>query len=146
MTQLTEHFSLDEFTASNTADAHGWDNSPTPVHLEHLRDLAEFMEKVRALFNRAVVMSSVYRNPRVNKAVGGVPTSDHAQGYAGDFHVAGWSDYAVAQKIAASDLEFDQLIYEKGRCVHVSIAPRMRRQVLSQPGGPGSPVHQGINE
>jgi zinc D-Ala-D-Ala carboxypeptidase len=41
-------------------------------------------------------------------------------------------------------LKFDQLIYEKSRCVHISFDPRLRRQVLRQPGGPGSTVYNGL--
>ena len=50
----------------------------------------------------------------------------------------------AAKRIRDSALKFDQLIFEKNRCVHLSVDPRMRRQVLRQPGGPGSPVHQGL--
>jgi len=39
-------------------------------------------------------------------------------------------------------LAVDQLIYEKNRCVHLSVIRSLRRQVLRQPG-PGSPVHKG---
>lgn len=144
MTKLSEHFSLDEFTASDTAERHGIPNTPTPAHLANLKKTAAGMEGVRALFNRSVVVSSGYRNPQVNAKVGGVPNSAHALGFATDFHVAGYSDLQAARIIAASGLKWDQLIYEKGRCVHISFDPRMRQQVLSQPGGPGSKVLQGI--
>lgn len=150
--QLTPHFTLAEFTASNTASAYGIDNEPTPEHLKNIQTCAEGLEQVRTLFvNRALVISSGYRNPQVNHLVGGVPTSAHALGFAADFHIAGWSDYDVARLIAASSLIFDQLIYEKGRCVHISFDSREdsggpRRQVLSQPGGPGSKVLPGIQK
>lgn len=53
--------------------------------------------------------------------------------------VAGVSDLA-----AASGLKWDQLIHEKNRAVHLGFAPRMRGMVLRQPGGPGGPVHKGL--
>ncbi len=143
--QLTEHFALDEFTASETAHELGIDNVPTDEHLGHLRTLAAAMEDVRALFGRAIVITSGYRNPELNDAVGGVPDSAHALGYACDFHVAGQTDIQAAQTIAASALKWDQLIWEKGRCVHYSIDPKLRQDIMSQPGGPGSPVHRGIS-
>jgi zinc D-Ala-D-Ala carboxypeptidase len=143
--QLTEHFALEEFTVSETAHELGLDNTPDAEHLEHLKLLAAAMEEVRALFGRAIVVTSAYRSPDVNAAVHGVPGGDHPLGYACDFHVAGLSDLEVAKTIQASDLKWDQLIWEKGRCVHFSINPRMRQQVLSQPGGPGSPTHPGIS-
>lgn len=142
--QLTPHFTLEEFTLSSTALAHGIDNTPLPVHLEHLKILAERMEEVRALFNQVIEITSGYRNPQVNALVGGVPNSAHALGFAADFHVHGFTDLEAAKRIRDSALTFDQLILEKNRCVHLSVDPQARRQVLRQPGGPGSPVHPGL--
>ena len=142
--QLTEHFALEEFTLSSTALALGIENEPLPEHLVNLQILAEKMEAVRALFNKVIEITSGYRNPQVNKAVGGVPNSAHALGHAADFHVHGLDDLSAAKVIRDSGLKFDQLIFEKNRCVHLSVDPRMRQQVLRQPGGPGSPVHKGL--
>jgi putative chitinase len=142
--QLTPHFSLAEFTLSSTALALGIKNTPTPAHLANLRRLAQRMEEVRALFDKLIEITSGYRNPQVNAAVGGVPDSAHALGLAADFHVHGMADLDAAKRIRDSALPFDQLIYEKNRCVHLSVDPQLRRQVLRQPGGPGSPVHKGL--
>lgn len=143
--QLSPHFSLEEFTTSTKAISMGVKNEPTPAHLENLKHLADRMEAVRALFNRPIEITSGYRNPVVNAAVGGVETSAHAKGHAADFHVDGLSDLEVARKIRDSGLKFDQLILEKNRCVHISFDPGlMRQQVLRQPGGPGSKCYRGL--
>ena len=142
--KLTEHFTLEEFTLSSTALALKIDNKPEPEHLKNLKKLAEVMEKVRSLFNKPIEITSGYRNPKVNKAVGGVPNSAHALGFAADFHVHGLTDLEAAKKIRDSKLTFDQLIFEKNRCVHLAIGPGKRRQVLRQPGGPGSKVFVGL--
>lgn len=142
--QLSPHFWLDEFVVSETADLRSIDNSPTSLHLQHLRILAMAMEQVRALFNTVVHVTSGYRSKELNRAVGGVVTSAHALGWACDFHVAGLSDFNVARAISRSTLVWDQLIWEPGRCVHFSVDPRARRDVLTQPGGPGTAVHVGI--
>jgi len=144
MTQLSEHFMLEEFTLSSTALALGIQNIPTPEHMQNLQDLANRMEEVRKLFNKPIVIASGYRNPELNAAVDGVPDSAHALGHAADFHVHGLDDLAAAKITRDSTLAFDQLIYEKNRCVHISFHPKMRRQVLRQPGGPKSPVHVGL--
>lgn len=144
MPLLTEHFALEEFTLSSTALALGIENTPTPLHLQHLQKVAENMERVRALFNKVIEITSGYRNPQINAAVGGSPTSAHALGWAADFHVHGVADLAAAKVIRDSGIRFDQLIYEKNRCVHLSFDPRLRQQVLRQPGGPNSPVHRGL--
>jgi putative chitinase len=142
--QLTEHFSLEEFTHSSTAIAIGDPNTPEPEHLENLKNVARHMEEVRALFDALIEITSGYRNPKVNAAVGGVPNSAHALGHAADFHVHGRSDLDAAKRIRDSNLKWDQLIYEKNRCVHISFDPQLRQQVLRQPGGPGSKVFQGL--
>lgn len=142
--KLSAHFSLEEFTISSKALSMGVKNTPTPPHLENLKRLAERMEAVRALFNRPIEITSAYRNPQVNAAVGGVPTSAHALGHAADFHVDGMTDLEASKRIRDSGLKFDQLIYEKSRCVHISFDPRLRGQVLRQPGGPGSAVYNGL--
>jgi zinc D-Ala-D-Ala carboxypeptidase len=142
--QLTPHFLLEEFTLSSTALALGIVNEPTPEHMVNLQNLADQMEKVRALFDRTIEITSGYRNPEVNKAVGGVPNSAHALGHAADFHVHGLADLDAAKVIRNSGLKFDQLIYEKNRCVHLSVDPQLRQQVLRQPGGPNSKVSKGL--
>jgi len=142
--QLTEHFLLAEFTRSSAALAHGIENKPTTAHMANIKHLAERMEAVRALFDAVIEITSGYRNPQVNALVGGVANSAHALGHAADFHVHGLHDLEAAKKIRDSGLKFDQLIYEKNRCVHISFDARMRQQVLRQPGGPGSPVHKGL--
>jgi putative chitinase len=142
--KLSAHFSLEEFTISSKALSMGVKNQPTPPHLENLKRLAARMEDVRALFNAPIEITSAYRNPQVNAAVGGVPTSAHALGHAADFHVDGLSDLEAAKRIRDSGLKFDQLIHEKNRCVHISFDPRLRGDVLRQPGGAGSPVYKGL--
>jgi len=144
--RLSPHFTLAEFTSSDTADRLKIANAPTKAHLSNLQRLAAALEKVRtALGSRPITVTSAYRNPAVNAAVGGVKTSDHAQGHAADIVVEGLSPYETAKRIRDSGIKFDQLILESSRgVVHISFAPRMRQQVLTQAGGPGSPVQQGL--
>jgi putative chitinase len=61
--------------------------------------------------------------------VGGVPNSAHAIGLAADFEVAGLSPAAVARRLQASTLVFDQLILEtSGR----SATSRSRRRCAAR--------------
>lgn len=141
---LSTHFTLEELIVSAAAIDLGNANAPTTPHMTNLYRLADRLEEVRALFGRPIQITSGYRNPVVNAAVGGVPDSAHAQGLAADFHVVGLDDLAAAEVIRDSGLKFDQLILERGRCIHLSFDPRLRRQVLRQPGGPGSPCYPGL--
>ncbi len=135
MTRLSPNFTLAEATASETARRIGNDNQPTDAHLVNLRTTAGHMEVARRILgNRAITVTSWYRNPVVNRAVGGVPTSHHALGLAVDFRVADMTGLEAARVLAASDLQFDQLIwYRPSGIVHLGFHPRMRRQVRTNP-------------
>ena len=90
-------------------------------------------------------ITSAYRNPAINRIVGGTATSAHPKGYAADIRVAGLSPVAVARTLAASGLKFDQLILETSRAVvHVSFDPRLRGEVKTQAGGPGTAIVDGL--
>ena len=148
MGDLTLNFSLDEFLVTET----GLDNTPTALHLHRLKTVtAPGMQIIRNWVGRAIVATSAYRNPKVNRAVGGTPTSAHPQGWAVDSRAAGLSLLEYARFIAGLMRpgqplhgKVDQLIYEVGRTVHVSFDPRARGQILTQRGGPGTPMTKGL--
>lgn len=111
MTQLTEHFTLEELTVSPTAKKLGIPNTPTAEHIANMKYCCEkILEPVRAKFGPVTVNSS-YRAPLVNKAVGGSKTSQHVNGQAIDFEVNGVDNKTVADWVA-DNLEFDQVILE----------------------------------
>lgn len=153
MGDLTKNFSLAEFLVSETADAHGIANAPAAAHLKRLRDVtAPSLQIVRDLVGASVTITSAYRNPQVNALVSKNPKSDHPQAWAVDCNAAGMSLLGFARFIRDRMGEgqplhgmIDQLIYEKGRTVHISFAPGRRGHILSQPGPPGSQVFAGIN-
>lgn len=146
--RLTPHFRLEEFTHSDTAIAAGIPNRPTDEALRNLFALATFLEQVRRLLhNSAITVHSGYRNAEVNKLVGGTRYSAHTLGYAADISVQGMSSFRVAVELASSRLTFDQLIHEPSRdIVHLSIDPRLRRDILTQHGGPGTQLVRGIGK
>lgn len=129
-TWLSPNFALEELTATQQRRL---DNRPPPEVLGNLRQTAERMEQVRRLLgDRVITVSSGYRSPAVNKAVGGGRTSAHLQGRAVDFCCHGFGDpRAVCEAIARSGLVFDQLI-EEASWVHISFDPRSRREVLTK--------------
>ena len=129
---LSEHFSLDEFTASQEATRHGINNKPSEKVVENLRMLATLLEQVRTLLGGgAIRISSGYRSLALNRHIGSNDTSAHVRGYAADFTCPAFgTPIEVAKKIAESNLKFDQLIYE-GTWVHISCDPQNRRQLLT---------------
>jgi hypothetical protein len=129
---LSEHFSLDEFTASQEATRHSINNTPSEKVVENLRMLAALLEQVRELLGgHSIRISSGYRSLMLNRHIGSSDTSAHIRGWAADFTCPSFgSPIAVAKKIAESNLKFDQLIYE-GTWVHISCDPQNRRQLLT---------------
>jgi zinc D-Ala-D-Ala carboxypeptidase len=133
--QLSEHFTLEEFIASDTARARGISNHPSPEMLERLKRTAAQMEKIRTILgNKPIQVTSGYRGPELNAAVGGVSNSHHAQAHAVDFHCPAFgSPYDVCKAIEAKqkEVKYDQLIHEQRSWVHVSFAPNPRGQALT---------------
>lgn len=130
--KLTEHFTLDELIFSEFAARRGIDNQPSGAVLESLRMLANGLERVRAVLNVPIHISSGYRCGPLNLAIGGARNSAHVTGFAADFIAPKFgSPLEVCKQIAASAIDFDQLIHEGGRWVHISFAPTMRREVLT---------------
>lgn len=124
--KLSPHFTLAELTASTRAQQLGLDNTPPPELLPRLVLLAEMLERVRATVGTPIIITSGYRSPPVNRAVGGVTSSDHTQGHAADIIAPGFGSATELARLLAplvSVLGIGQLILEgiKGKqWVHVS--------------------------
>ena len=132
MSNLSEHFTLEEATFSDTAVRQGINNQPDAKQLENMKTAAQGMEKVRALLGKGIHVNSWLRLPEVNVAVGGSKISSHMDGWAIDFTCAGFGDpLAVCKAIEASGIKFDQMIHEYGRWTHISFAPEMRQQAMT---------------
>lgn len=109
--QLSKNFSLREFTKSQTASRKDIDNTPSGEHLEAAKALFEnVVQPVRDHFGPTIITSG-YRSPALNEAIGGSATSQHSKGEAVDLEVLGTSTAEVCEWIAANT-EFDQLILE----------------------------------
>lgn len=128
---LSPHFSLAELVASQVATRKGIDNTPAAAVVANLTRLAAMLEQVRALVGAPIAVSSGYRSPALNKAVGGAANSAHVLGLAADISTAKLAPKALALLIRQSDIAFDQLIYE-GTWVHIGLSGgTSRRQVLT---------------
>lgn len=120
--QLTDHFSLEELTFSEKAARLGLDNSPDKPEVDNLVLLCRFiLEPLRSAFGRPVVVTSGFRAPVVNKAVGGASTSHHLSGRAADIRVTGVRPIEVCRMVAKLALPYEQCILEFGSWCHVSI-------------------------
>ena len=103
---MTKNFSLAELTKTNT----GLPNA-LPKHLEgNLRALAENVLQPARDALGAIEVTSAYRSPAVNKAVGGSKTSQHVQAQAADLKFSGGND--VLLEWLLENVEYDQIINE----------------------------------
>jgi zinc D-Ala-D-Ala carboxypeptidase len=133
---MSRHFSVREFTHSDTAVRLGIDNS-IPFELwQNAVRTAEGLEAIKVMLGGVpIYLSSGYRCAALNAAVGGATTSDHVKCDAADFTAPAFgSPLAICRAIAANPIimaRVDQLIHEYGRWVHVSFGARRRGQLLT---------------
>jgi hypothetical protein len=110
--KLTENFSLNELTKSQTAERKGINNTPSAEHQENLKSLCEMiLQPIRDHFGQVVSVSSGYRSPELCVAIGSSTQSQHAKGQASDFEIFGISNKELADYID-QNLDYDQLILE----------------------------------
>lgn len=114
-----KYFELSEFINSSTAKKKGIDNSPSFEIVSHLDELVEkVLDPLRAAYGQPISVSSGYRCPALNKAVGGSSTSVHMIGYAADLQVGGsfnkFRDFVV-DWFKKTGTPFDQVLLESSR-------------------------------
>ena len=135
-----QHFEFNEFVASNEAKKRGIDNTPTFEIIDHIEEfITKFLEPLRVAYGKPLVISSGYRCPRLNQAVGGVSTSAHKTGYAVDIQVKdieGLFNF-IAEWVKASGRYFDQIFIEtKGntKWVHIGYKNQLgqQRRIISR--------------
>lgn len=151
MTQLTEHFSLEELTHT---DHRTLDNTPTTAEkciidgkevfvnaYENLPRLAKFLEDVKVLLGgKPIIVNSAFRSEAVNNAVGSSNKSDHRRGCAADIRVPSMTPDQVVRAIIASDLPYQQVIREFDRWTHVAITtnegdtPKKSKLIIDKTG------------
>ena len=135
--KLTENFTLREMIRSNTADAKGIVNIPNDVQINFIRELCiNILQPVRDKFGVPIRISSGFRSPKLNVAIGGSTSSQHCalRGAAADIQMDEMN--AEIFNYIKNELIFDQLIWEFGDdenpdWVHVSFHKgNNRKEVL----------------
>ena len=132
MTQLSEHFTLEELTHTDHREL---ENIPNETELANLKRLAEFLETVKTVLGgKPIMVNSAFRSKVVNDAVGSKDTSQHRVGCAADLRVPGMTPDEVVKAIIASGIGYDQIIREFDRWTHISIPNKLfdfpRKQAL----------------
>ena len=133
--RLSKNFVLSEVTRSNTAKRLGIDNAPKNDHLKSMqRIISELAQPMRDALG-PIRITSGYRSPELNRAIGGSNKSQHCKGQALDLQF--WKDGQMCNKeiydwVLKSDIEFDQMINEFDYAwIHISLKEKKnRKQVL----------------
>lgn len=133
---MGKYFSIAELTKSETANKRKIDNKPTKEVENCLNQLIDnILDPLREAYGQPIIVSSGYRCPELNKAVGGAKTSQHTLGQAADIYTKSnskESNKQLFELIKQLKLPFDQLINEYNYSwIHVSYSHRNRRQILN---------------
>ena len=130
MRKLSKNFSLEEFEKSNTASAKGIDNSVPTDLIGNIQALVDnVLQPLRDLYGKPIRFNSGYRCPVLNKAVGGVPTSQHKKGKAADLTCE--NVIVLFDTLENSEIEFDQaILYRKKNFLHVSFNSGFNRKEI----------------
>ena len=127
-----KHFTFSEFERSETASRLKIDNRMPELAEAHVVELVDILlDPLREAWGGPLAVTSGYRCPELNRAVGGSETSAHLAGWAADLvpasddprGVQGLVDFAV-EWLTATGLPFDQCISEKSggsRWLHIGI-------------------------
>ena len=133
--RISKHISLREATHSATAKRRDIENTPNEEQLDAMYKVAEFIfEPLRLYVGGAIKITSFFRSPKVNKAIGGVSSSQHCKGQAIDIDdVFDHKTNAEMFEYIRENLDFDQLIWEFGdsnnpNWLHVSYVSKAKNR------------------
>lgn len=144
--KLSDHFTLDEFTFSQTAVRNNINNNPSQSVKNNLRVLAQNLEKIRTFLGHPLRISSAFRCMELNRKVGGSVNSAHMDGLAADFTCEAFGKpIDIVKALYKSGIKVDQVI-EEGKWVHVSFDPKMRQQFLTATFINGKPSYKPFKE
>lgn len=135
----SKYFKLEEFLKSETALTAQIENLPSWLDVENINALATLiLDPIREAWGEPLLVTSGFRSPQLNVAVGGVPTSAHIDGCAADIVLPRWSRkkiselfYLIQSMAENGDIETDQVIYYKAKkMIHISIDAPARKQFI----------------
>lgn len=119
---MAKYFTLKELIYSATAELKKINNTPNDAIKKNLEVLIEQLDRIRAKYGKPIYINSGYRCPALNKAVGGVDSSQHQLGEAADLDTrCGKAENQRLYNLIATSFEYDQLLWENnGAWIHFS--------------------------
>ena len=138
MMKKPRFFDLEEFLTSSVARQKSIENVPDWTIVEHLNELALFLDDIREAWGSAINVSSGFRNKKLNDLVGGVALSAHRYGFGVDLIPANGklNEFEAFLKDYLKDKQFDECLWEskgKSRWVHFALYSwdgRQRRKMF----------------
>lgn len=134
---LSKNFTLSELTYSNAADCYNIENTPGRLEIENLKKLCNnILQPIRDKFGKPLYVNSGYRNPKVNRLVGGSSSSQHTLGQAADITFGSKEENKnlfdlIVKMIEDKEITVGQLIDEKDfKWIHISLPYRKVNQIL----------------
>lgn len=127
-------FTVEELCQSHVATVRGIDNTPGDAERQNMELLIEkVLDPVRQAWGKPIIVNSGYRCEALNRAVGGVKTSQHLTGQAADIRSSDGHNKGLFELIRALNyigtITFDQLIDESNLSwIHVSYKSAGNRQ------------------
>lgn len=121
--KMALNFKMSELIHSDIAAKHKINNMPDINSLDNMLDLITYcLQPIREKIGKPMIITSGYRCSTLNNhpEVRGVKNSQHTTGQAVDFVITGLTPDQIIEKIKSSGVEFDQLINEYNRWVHIS--------------------------
>lgn len=122
---LTPHFKFSELAGTSHEKYRLLNLDEAQKQMGKMYMLAGFAERVREIIGKPMIITSGYRCPELNKAIGGALTSQHIFCEAIDFVVKGLRVEDIFNRIVTSDLKYNQIIIERNKSgsqwVHISI-------------------------
>ena len=134
--QLTTNFTLNELIRSNTANKLNIDNTPSDEIIDSLKKLCtNVLQPIRDKYGKPMVITSGYRCKALNKAVGGVKTSQHVLGQAADINNGHTQNKALFELIKQmtndGEITVGQLLWEHGgQWIHVSLPTKKHKNEI----------------
>ena len=125
------NFKISELIHSDIAIQNNINNMPDINALDNMLELVfHCLQPIRDLIKKPMIITSGYRNSKINFFAGGAINSQHLYGQAADFVINGMTPKEIIEIIKNSNINYDQLIDEK-TWVHISYNKgNNRKQIL----------------
>lgn len=128
------NFKISELIHSDLAIQNNINNMPDINALDNMLELIFYcLQPIRNLIKKPIIITSGYRSQQINFLAGGALNSQHKEGKAADFIIKGMTPKQIIEIIKKSDIEYDQLINEYDKWVHISFNKgNNRKQILKK--------------